>query len=195
MTREIVMLSEDASVADGLRLMSERGIHRLPVVDADGNLLGIVSDMDLRIAEAAGRLADPLGAVMTKRVVTVSEYCPLEDAAALMRRKGIGGLPVVRGKQIIGIITDGDIFDVFSQLLGVGRPGVRLTVGVPGPSSDMLRLLNELAERGGDIIGMGTLQDGNGRVAVVRVAGLSAADARQAAEVTGVDLLDLLEES
>jgi hypothetical protein len=59
----------------------------------------------------------------------------------------------------------------------------------------MLRLLNELAERGGDIIGMGTLQDGNGRVAVVRVAGLSAADARQAAEVTGVDLLDLLEES
>lgn len=194
MTRDIVTLAGDASVAEGLRLMNERGIHRLPVVEAGGDLLGIVSDMDLRIAEAAGRLADPVSSIMTKRVLTVGEYCPLEEAAALMRRKGVGGLPVVRGKQIIGIITDGDIFDVFAHLLGVGEPGVRLTVALPEPQGAILRLLGELSERGGEIVGMGTVREAHRHVVVIKAAGLSSEDAKQAVDVAGAELLDLLEE-
>ncbi|NPV07497.1 MAG: CBS domain-containing protein [Anaerolineae bacterium] len=194
MTREVIVLAAGATVAEGLGLMNERGVHRLPVVDAEGDLQGIVSDMDLRIAEAAGRLADPVSSIMTRRVVTVGEYCPLEEAATLMRRKGVGGLPVVRGNRIIGIITDGDIFDVFAHLLGVGEPGVRLTVAVSAARSTLMTLLNELVERGGDIVGLGTVREKDQRLLVVKVGGLTPTQAQQAVEVAGAELLDLLEE-
>jgi acetoin utilization protein AcuB len=194
MTREVQTLSAEAPIAEGLRMMNDRTVHRLPVIDASGDLLGIVSDMDLRIAEAAGRLGDPVSTVMTRRVVTVSEYCPLEEAASLMRQKGIGGLPVVRGDKLIGIITDGDIFDVFSRLLGVGLPGVRLTVSLPGGSDALLELLQGIRDRGGDIVALGTMSGEGGSLAVMKITGISEATAQEAVEVVGADVADVLDE-
>lgn len=194
MTRDVHTLAADATVADGLRLMNDRNIHRLPVVDASGDLLGIVSDMDLRIAEAAGRLADPVSAVMTRRVVTVSEYTPLEQAATTMRQKGIGGLPVVRGTKLIGIITDGDIFDVFAQLLGVGRPGVRLTVAVPHDRDVLLDLLTAIKDDDGEVVAVGTVRRGEISLMVLKVAGLAEEDAQRAVSLAGIEIADVLTE-
>ena len=194
MTREVLTLSADAPVAEGLRLMSDRTIHRLPVIDAAGGLLGIVSDTDLRIAEAAGRLGDCVSTVMTRRVLTVSEYCPLEEAASLMRRKGIGGLPVVRGDRLIGIITDGDIFDVFSRLLGVGLPGVRLTVSLPGDPQVLLELLQRIRERNGEVVALGTVKRNGGSLAVIKVTGIPEHLAQEAVRVVGAEVADILDE-
>lgn len=193
MIRDVVTVSDDATVAEALRLMDQRGVNRLPVLDREGQLTGIVSDMDLRIAEAAGGLAGRVRLIMTKRLVTIGEYCPLEKAAVLMRQKGVGGLPVVRGKQLVGIITDGDIFDVFAQLLGVGSPGIRLTVELPSTRS-AISLLAELANRGADIVGLGTTVDAGRRVLAVKASGITAGDAQQAAKIAGANLLDMLEE-
>lgn len=194
MTREVQTLSADAPIAEGLRLMNDRTVHRLPVIDAGGNLLGIVSDMDLRIAEAAGRLGDPVSTVMTRRVVTVSEYCPLEEAASMMRQRGIGGLPVVRGDKLIGIITDGDIFDMFSRLLGVGLPGVRLTVALPGGSPVLLELLKSVHAHGGEVVSLGTIRRQDDSLVVMKVTGMSEEEAQQAVEVVGADIADVLDE-
>lgn len=194
MTREVLTLRPDAPIAEGLRLMNDRTVHRLPIVDPAGELLGIASDMDLRIAEAAGRLGDCVSTVMTRRVLTVSEYCPLEEAASLMRQKGIGGLPVVRGNKLVGIITDGDIFAVFSQLLGVGLPGVRLTVLLPEDPHVLLELLRGMRERGGEILALGTLRRERGALAVIKVAGISEESAQAAAAVVGAEVTDVLTE-
>jgi len=193
MTREVITITDSATVADGLRLMNERDVNRLPVLDSDGHLCGIVSDMDLRIAEAAGSLATPVGSVMTKRLITVGEYCPLEEAAMIMRQKRVGGLPVVRGNQLVGIITDGDIFDVFAQLLGVGSPGIRLTAELPSTRA-AVALLQELADRGGDIVGLGTMVESGRRLLTVKASGITTEDAHEAPQIVGATLLDALEE-
>ena len=54
-----------------------------------------------------------VGDVMTRKVITVDEDCPIEEAARLMRYHAIGGTPVLRGGELVGIITESDIFDVF----------------------------------------------------------------------------------
>ncbi|MHB0878388.1 MAG: CBS domain-containing protein [Anaerolineae bacterium] len=194
MTREVQTLGADAPIAEGLRLMNDRTIHRLPVIDAAGDLLGIVSDMDLRIAEAAGRLGDPVSTVMTRRVVTVSEYCPLEEAASIMRHKGIGGLPVVRGAKLIGIITDGDIFDMFARLLGVGLPGVRLTVTLPADPHVLLDLLQGIQGRGGEVVALGTIRRNGGSLVVIKVTGIPEQMAQDAVRVVGAEVSDVLSE-
>ena len=192
MTRKVYTLQPEQTVADGLRLMSEHSIHRLPVVDRSGDLTGIVSDMDLRIAEAAGRLANPVSAVMTRGVVTATEYTPIEEAAALMREKAVGGLPVVRGRKIIGIITEGDIFGFLAHLLGLEEPGVRLTLALPADRQVMLDLLHHIGSLGGDIVALGTVRRGEHRLMILKVANLSAQDAQRAVEIAGVEMTDLL---
>jgi len=194
MTRNVVTVLDDATVAEGLRLMDERDVNRLPVVDAEGHLSGIVSDMDLRIAEAAGGLADRVRSVMTRRLLTISEYCPLEKAATLMRQKGVGGLPVVRDNQLVGIITDGDIFDVFTHLLGADQPGVRLTVDVPNARS-AIALLDELIKIGGDVLGLGLVPTAGGRrILTVKTTNVTPAQAQGSADLVGANLTALLEE-
>jgi acetoin utilization protein AcuB len=194
MTRDVLTLVPEASVAEGLRLMAERGIHRLPVTDEPGELLGIVSDLDLRIAEAAGHLADPVRTVMTTSVVTVSEYAPLEEAAAIMRRKAISGLPVMRGNRIVGIVTSRDFFDVFARLLGADAPGVRITLILPNDRDVLLEILRGLRDRNGEIISLGMTKRGQDSLAVIKVSGLSEQEVERAVGVAGVAIADVLAE-
>ena len=194
MTRNVVTVSPETTVADGLRLMNERGIHRLPVVETGRRLVGIVSDMDLRIAEAAGRLSDPVSAVMTRRVITVDEYDTLEYAATLMREKGVGGLPVLRGERLVGIITDGDIFDVFADLMGVGKPGVRLTLALPAEQGTIVELLQTVHRQGGAIVALGTVKLDTRHLMVLKVGNLTPEQAQQAVSLAGVELVDMLAE-
>ncbi|MGQ9554340.1 MAG: CBS domain-containing protein [Anaerolineae bacterium] len=195
MSRDVFTLAPEASVAEGLHLMNEHGIHRLPVVGPADELLGIVTSTDLRIAEAAGRLTDPVRAVMTKNVATVSEYCPLEDAASIMRQQAIGGMPVLRGDRIVGIVTDSDIFNVFSRLLGVGQPGVRLTLILPNDRDVLPELLQAVTDRGGEIISVGRIKRASGSLMVLKVGRLSEPEVQRIVTVPGVEIADVLTES
>ena len=121
MRRDLVTVTEQATLAQAAALLATRGIRHLPVVAADGRLVGIVTDRDLRSAapstlaglsdEAIARLMreTTVGAVMVREVVTVPPAVPLEEAARLLTTRRIGSLPVVEGDHLIGIITETDI--------------------------------------------------------------------------------------
>jgi acetoin utilization protein AcuB len=192
MTRQVRSLGTATSVAEALEVMTDSDIHRMPVLDDCGTLVGIVSYMDLRIAEAAGRLGDPVQAVMTKRVVTVGEFCPIEEAAAVMRQRRVGGLPVMRGDSLIGIVTDGDIFDAFARLLGSGQAGMRLTLTLPDAQLALPDLLTEITKEGGHVISLGTLVRQQDCVVVVKVAGLTREQVERATGSVGVEISDIL---
>jgi CBS domain-containing protein len=120
MTPNPVIVESEALLVEVERLMEERNVRRLPVVE-DGRLVGIISKGDLRearMAELAARHPyDPateeswlvVTEAMTSPVITVTPQTPLVEAARLMLGHKIGGLPVLEAGQLVGILTDTDI--------------------------------------------------------------------------------------
>lgn len=140
MTRNVVSVDPDATVLQAVRLMLQHRISGLPVVDKAGNLVGIVTEGDfLRRAETAterkrprwlefimgpGRLADEyvksharkVSEVMTPEPQTIGEDTPLEEVVQLMEKHRIKRLPVVRGKQLVGIISRANLLHALASL-------------------------------------------------------------------------------
>src|SRR3990170_1756970 len=130
MSQHPILYAPDMSISEALNLMKKEKIRRLPVVDKNGHLVGIVSDKDLlhaspspatslsvwEITYLMGKIT--VADVMTKQVITVTEDTPVEDAARIMADNKIGGLPVVKDGNVIGIITETDLFRLFLELLG-----------------------------------------------------------------------------
>jgi acetoin utilization protein AcuB len=158
MRRDLVTVTEQATLAQAAALLATRGIRHLPVV-ADGHLVGIVTDRDLRSAtpstlaglsdEAIARQLreTTVSAVMVREVVTVPPAVPLEEAARLLTTRRIGSLPVVDGDRLIGIITETDILRAFTELMGVLQPSSRLELEIANRPGALLALLTLLTKR------------------------------------------------
>lgn len=167
MTKNPVTITTDMSVPDALALMHEKKVHRLPVLDPHGKLVGIVSEADLLYAspspattlnvwEMHALLAKlKVEKVMTTEVITVTEDTPIEEAARLMAEKKIGGLPVLREKVLVGIITETDLFKVFISLFGGLRPGVRVYASIPSSKGTFSKVTGAISKAGGNIVGLG----------------------------------------
>lgn len=157
MTRKVVYISPDTTVAHAADIMREQGLHRLPVIEND-KLVGLVTEGT--IAEASPSKATSLSIyemnyllnktkikdVMIRKVITVSQYASLEDATYLMLKNKVGILPVVDNEQVYGVITDRDIFKAFLEVSGYGEEGVRVrfvTEDEVGVLEHIVRLLVE----------------------------------------------------
>lgn len=169
MTRDPITIAPDASVHDAFRIVQDRGIHYLPVVDRRGKLIGIVTRTDLMRASpsAATTLAVheanyllarlQVKDAMTSPAITVFEDLPIEEAALLMVEKEISCLPVLRAEgprgegKLVGIITEGDIFRAFVEILGGGVPVLRVTLRAPNVPGELARLTVLIAELGGNL--------------------------------------------
>jgi acetoin utilization protein AcuB len=110
--------------------------------------------------------------VMTRDVITVNEYTPLEEAARIMADNKIGGLPVVRDGKLVGIITESDLFKIFTEILGARDMGVRLSMLVPEQPGVLADITRAIADMGGNIISLGTFlgEDPTNRLITVKVA-------------------------
>jgi acetoin utilization protein AcuB len=87
--------------------------------------------------------------VMVKDVITVSEDTSVEEAARIMADNRIGCLPVTKDGDLVGIISDNDLFNIMVNLLGARRGGVRVTVEQPDRAGEVARLSNAIAAEGG----------------------------------------------
>ena len=94
--------------------------------------------------------------VMTKDVVTVPEDMPIEDAARLMADTKIGGLPVIRGKEIVGMITETDLFKIMLEMMGARHIGVRASFLVPNQAGELAKVSKLVFKSGGNILSLGT---------------------------------------
>ncbi len=167
MTPNPVTVQPTTTVPVALRLMQDKHIRRLPVVDADGKLVGIVSDKDLLYASpspattlAVWEIPELLAKikvdnVMTRKVITVSVKTPIEEAARIMADNKVGGLPVMQGATLVGIITETDLFKQLLELLGGRRPGVRIAVTVPDAKGTLAKITGTIFAAGGNIVGLG----------------------------------------
>ena len=137
MTRKVVYISPETTVAHAADIMRAQELHRLPVIEND-QLVGLVTEGT--IAEASPSKATSLSIyemnyllnktkikdIMIRDVVTVSQFASLEDATYLMLKNKIGILPVVDNQQVYGVITDRDVFRAFLEMSGYGEEGIRV---------------------------------------------------------------------
>lgn len=168
MSHPVITVQLDLPIMEALKMMREEHVRRFPVVDRHGRLAGIVSERDLLHAAPSDattlsvwELTYLLGKVtvekvMSKEVITVAEDTPLEEAARIMADNKIGGLPVVRDGEVVGIITETDLFKTFLELLGAREAGIRLAVLVKNSTNDLSDLLHAIHASGGIILAMGT---------------------------------------
>jgi acetoin utilization protein AcuB len=204
MSRHPITITADVPIDEALKLMQAKKIRRLPVLDKKGKLVGIVAEKDLLYASPSPvtslsiyelhylvskiKVAD----VMTKDVITVGENTPLEEAARIMVDHKIGGLPVLRGGALVGIITETDLFKIFLELLGAREAGVRVTMLVPERLGILATITRDIAEKGGNIISLGTFlgEDPTNSLITVKVAGVEQETLVSGMKALGMEIVD-----
>jgi len=168
MSHHPITILPETSLFDALRVMREEKVRRLPVVDKKGKLVGIVLEKDLLYASPSP--ASSLSVyemnyliarikvedLMTRKVITTEEDCPLEEAARIMVDNEISGLPVLRDGKLVGMITESDLFKIFLELLGARTWGLRVTIKVPNTKGQLAQLTTKLAQHDGNIVSLGT---------------------------------------
>lgn len=129
-TKSVITLKATDTMLHASKLLREKGIRHLPVVDEQHRLIGVITDRDIKRASASEAssldihellyLLDklPVAKVMTKNPVTVTSATLVGEAAKLMIDRKIGCLPVVEGGKLVGIVTEIDML----RLLANGAP-------------------------------------------------------------------------
>ncbi|MDR7418653.1 MAG: CBS domain-containing protein [Armatimonadota bacterium] len=167
MSSPVQVIGPDAPAWEALGRMRRHRIRRLPVVEGDA-VVGIITWTDVvRVQPPAvgGQWHIPNLSVgifvrhlMTPAPLSVSPDAPLEDAAALMRRHKIGGLPVIEHGRLVGIVTESDVFDVFTELFHAEADQTRLRVAVGSITVELPRIVAGLARASVPIVSLQTLR-------------------------------------
>jgi len=119
MSAPVVTVSRETDYQQALQLMQERRLRRLPVVDRERRLVGIVAERDLLLAATRyPRAGVDVGEFMATDIVSATPGMDIGAAARLMLEHRVGGLPVLEGGALVGIITESDIFRRFVEMQG-----------------------------------------------------------------------------
>ncbi len=207
MSKPVITVHPETPMQEALNLMRKEKIRRLPVVDRNGRLVGIVTEKDLLHASPSSATSlsvwelhyllskITIEEVMTRQVVTVTEDTPIEEAARQMVDNHAGGLPVMRGEEVVGIITETDLFKVFLELLGAREAGVRISALVRNVPGELARLTKAVYEAGGNILALGTFlgESTQNREMTLKVEGVPKEALQKAIEPVVVRVLDVRE--
>lgn len=180
MSKVLITVPPDLPIPDALALMSREKIRHIPVIEK-GKLKGIITKNDL--LNASPSKATTLNVweinylvskikvsdVMTTKVFTTTEETPIEEAARIMSDKKISCLPVLRGKEVVGIITETDLFKIFLELLGARQKGVRISAEIPDKPGELARLCQAIYKAGGNIIALGTFTGPTATTSIITI--------------------------
>ena len=157
MTKNPATISPVETLDDARRKMDKGNFRRLPVVKS-GQLVGIITDRDLR--QHVGQLGHTrVDAAMAKPVITVQPDMLLDQAANLLVKHKVGGLPVLDGGKVVGIITAIDLLRAFGEVLGSSEEGVsRIDLAFSGESFDLVMIAQLVGMSNGEVLGMGTYE-------------------------------------
>ena len=148
---EPITIGSKASVKEALALMKEYHIVGIPVVDNNNRIKGIVTNRDLRFEK---EMEKPIAKIMTKKVITITEFTDFEKAAEILQQYKIEKLPVVDNEnKVIGLITYKDIIKIKARPNACKDSRGRLRVAAAvGTAYDTMERVNELVKAGVDAI-------------------------------------------
>lgn len=157
MKRDLITITKDERMTTAKKILQEKNIRHLPVVEGK-KLIGLVTNMDIRKAEASPAtsleirelhyLLDKIkvSEIMTRNVLTVHPDTSVEEAATIIHDNKIGCLPVIEDGNLVGIITENDVMEIFIQVMGIKEKGSRIEVLLedkPGALAEVTRIIKE----------------------------------------------------
>lgn len=183
MTPRPITVKQDVPIDAALKIMRDAKVRRLPVLDKNGKLVGIVAEKDLLYASPSPATSLSIHElhyllsqiavkdVMTKNVITVEEDTPLEEVARIMADNKIGSTPVMRQGELVGIITETDVFKILLEMMGAREHGLRLTLNVPERVGILAEVSRAIADICGNLVALGAIQgdDPAHRIMTVKV--------------------------
>lgn len=192
-------IGEKASVLEAKDLMKKNNICKLPVMNKNGRMTGIITSNDLLKCTPSdattldvyeiGYLLSKLTVdkIMIKNVQTVTPEETVEEAARIMSDGGFGCLPVMQDDQLVGIITETDLFDMFIKMFNTREPGLRVIIDMSDEPGTLAVFARKIGDKKGRIVSCvqtpSTTPDG--RIVTVKVTGMDMATFREIAESSG----------
>jgi len=169
MSKDVVTITSDRSMMKASKVMKDKGISRMPVVDEAGKIVGIVSDRDIKDASPSKATTLDMHElyyllseikikdIMTKKPVTIRVDETVEKAAVLMLEGNFGGLPVLdENGVVVGIITDTDVFKVLVEISGIYEGGAQVCLQISNEPGSLAPVLDFLKESGARIMSVMT---------------------------------------
>jgi len=164
MSKEVVTVHVNDTMQDAVKLQREHGIRMLPVME-QGELVGIVTDRDMKRASASDATTldvhelihlvstIKIKHIMTKNPITVPFDFTVEETAEVLLKNKISGVPVLNhDKEIVGTITQTDLFKVLISLTGAGAKGLKFAFEAEDRPGSIKELADIIRKYGGRIV-------------------------------------------
>ena len=206
MTKNPVCITPDVSINDARALMIKEQITKLPVMNKNNELVGLITKKDLMNAgpsvatsldmyEISYLLSKvKVDKVMNKNVTTIQENEIIEEAARIMEDNEIGCLPVMRGSMLVGIVTEKDLFKAFVVLFGARNEGVRITFTLDEQPGQIARFTTAIFGKGGNFISLVTgefEEDSNKRICACKVNNMNLKDIEAVLKELEIGIIDI----
>jgi acetoin utilization protein AcuB len=164
MSKELFTVDENDSMQDAAKLLKEKNVSLLPVMKR-GNLVGVITDRDLKRASASDATTLEIHEllfliskikvkeIMSKEPVTVPFDYTVEETAELLLKKKISGAPVTNGQgKVVGVITKSDLFRALISLTGVGKRGIQFALQVEDRPGSIKEVTDIIRTYGGRLV-------------------------------------------
>jgi acetoin utilization protein AcuB len=171
MSKDVVTVDAEDSMQHAINAMKEHSIRLLPVLKK-GKLVGVVTDRDLKRASPSDATTldvhellyliarIKIKDVMTKKPITVLENHTVEEAAEVLLKNGISGVPVLNDQgQVVGVITQHDLFKVLIALTGFGQRGIQFAFLLEDRPGSIKEVTDIIRSYGGRIVSIMSSQE------------------------------------
>lgn len=154
MNRELHTLMPENSVRDAVRLMREKNIRHVPIINSKKKIVGIITDHDIKKALPSCLQEEPnstiydaaIEEVMTKNPLVGHPLDFVEEVALTFYESKISCLPIVSANELIGIVTTTDLLYTYIELTGTNQPGSKIDIRVdnrPGMLFEITKVFHE----------------------------------------------------
>lgn len=155
MKRNLIKIREETTIKDACDLMEKNRIRHLPVINEHNELIGIVSERDIRDArpsifdteEHLEYLTNPISKIMVCDVITAHPLDFVEDVSSIFYEHHIGCLPIEEDSKLVGIITETDMLHTLVQLMGAHQPSSQIEVQVENISGMLAEIATIIKKR------------------------------------------------
>ncbi|WP_163101203.1 acetoin utilization AcuB family protein [Peribacillus alkalitolerans] len=200
MNKDVVTLKETDSIQTAIEIIRDKKIRHIPIVNNEKQLVGLVSNQDIRdatpsIFRANFHLEDlqkPISTIMKKDIITGHPLDFVEEVAAVFYENHIGCMPILSENKLVGIITETDLLHTFVKLTGAHQPGSQLEIKVPNRSgvlSEVTSIIKTKKANIHSVLVYPDKQDESYKILVVRVQIMNPQAVVQALKENGFDVL------